>query len=101
MSKAETQIVPIKISGQEFSVTCPTDKFCELTEAINYIEQKMSELTSSNKVIKIDHLIIITALNITRELIALKQKKHHKLDGLKETVQKLKSKIEELLAVPV
>lgn len=100
MQNQDTQTVTFEIMKKNFTVSCPKNKLTELSEAVSYLESKMRELSTSGPATKIDQLAIITALNIARELITVKQKKQQKMHDITETIQKLKNKIDQMLIIP-
>ena len=66
MSK-ETVIV--KILDKEYQVACPPDEQTGLLEAARYLDQKMRQIRSSGKIIGLERIAVMAALNITHELL--------------------------------
>ena len=67
MSK-ETVIV--KILDKEYQVACPPDEEAALTQAARYLDQHMRDIRSTGKVIGLERVAIMAALNISHELLA-------------------------------
>ena len=65
MSK-ETVIV--KILDKEYQVACPPDEQTGLLEAARYLDQKMRQIRSSGKIIGLERIAVMAALNISYEL---------------------------------
>lgn len=66
--------VVISILGKEFIVACPDDERESLQAAASYLDRKLREVQSSGKVIGTERAAIMAALNISHELLTLKQR---------------------------
>lgn len=65
--------VTVSILGKEFRVACPDDEHDSLIAAASYLDRKLREIQASGKVIGTERTAIITALNITHELLELRR----------------------------
>ncbi|MCX7627123.1 MAG: cell division protein ZapA [Methylophilaceae bacterium] len=66
---SEIKGIDVSIMGREFRVACPEDEQEELLEAVSYLDRKMREIRDSGKVIGVERIAIMAALNITHELL--------------------------------
>jgi cell division protein ZapA len=62
----------VTIMGREFRVTCPAEEREELLQAVAYVDKKMREIRDSGKVVGSERVAIMAALNITHELLTIK-----------------------------
>ena len=62
----------INVMGREFRVACPEDEQKGLLEAVDYLNKKMGEIRDNGKVIGLERIAIMAALNIAHELLATK-----------------------------
>ncbi|MDH5536705.1 MAG: cell division protein ZapA [Betaproteobacteria bacterium] len=62
----------INIMGREFRVACAEDEQAGLLEAVEYLNQKMGEVRDRGKVIGLERIAIMTALNIAHEFLRTK-----------------------------
>ena len=69
---ADSKGLQINVMGREFRVACPEDEQKGLLEAVDYLNQKMSEIRDNGKVIGLERIAIMAALNIAHELLATK-----------------------------
>ena len=60
----------VTIMGREFRVSCPEDEKQSLIEAAAYLDRKMREIRGSGKVIGVERIAIMAALNITHDYLA-------------------------------
>jgi len=69
---AEPKGLQINIMGREFRVACPEEEQKGLLEAVDYLNQKMHEIKDHGKVIGLERIAIMAALNITHEFLSTK-----------------------------
>lgn len=72
MSAAEPKALQINVMGREFRVACPEEEQKGLLEAVDYLNKKMAEIRDNGKVIGLERIAIMAALNISHELLSTK-----------------------------
>jgi len=66
---AEPKGLQINVMGREFRVACPENEQKGLLEAVDYLNRKMTEIRDHGKVIGLERIAIMAALNIANELL--------------------------------
>ena len=61
--------VTVKILEKEYHVTCPAEERAALVDSAEYLNRKMREIRDSGKVIGLDRIAVMAALNIVNELL--------------------------------
>jgi cell division protein ZapA len=69
---ADAKGLQINVMGREFRVACPENEQKELLEAVDYLNKKMSDIRDNGKVIGVERIAIMAALNIAHELLTTK-----------------------------
>ena len=69
---AEPKGLQINVMGREFRVACPDNEQKGLLEAVDYLNKKMNEIRDNGKVIGLERIAIMAALNISHELLSTK-----------------------------
>ena len=69
---SETKSLQVTIMGREFRVACPEEEQAGLLEAVDYLNRKMLEIRDGGKVIGLERIAIMAALNIAHELLSTK-----------------------------
>ena len=64
--------VTIRILEKEYHVACPTDEKAALMESAELLNSKMREIRDSGKVVGLDRVAVMAALNLANELIRAK-----------------------------
>jgi cell division protein ZapA len=68
----DPKALQINVMGREFRVACPEDEQKGLLEAVDYLNRKMDEIRDNGKVIGVERIAIMAALNIAHELLTTK-----------------------------
>lgn len=67
---ADAKGLAVTILGRVFRVACPESEQKELLEAVSYLDIKMCEIRDTGKVVGIERIAIMAALNVVHELLA-------------------------------
>ncbi|HSF21309.1 MAG TPA: cell division protein ZapA [Burkholderiales bacterium] len=69
---ADPKALQVTVMGREFRVACPENEHKELLEAVDYLNKKMDEIRDNGKVVGVERIAIMAALNIAHELLTTK-----------------------------
>ena len=67
---SEAKSLQIAIMGRDFRVACPEEEQAGLLEAVDYLNKKMLEIRDAGKVIGLERIAIMAALNIAHEYLS-------------------------------
>lgn len=95
---SDNNSVSVKILDKAFNIRCPVDRVSELHEAAEYLDTKINELQGHDKVVNVDDLVMITALNVAHELLIEKKQKSTSVDTMQDRINSLYGMIENTLA---
>ncbi|MGB5104378.1 MAG: cell division protein ZapA [Steroidobacteraceae bacterium] len=73
MSEDRVTRVSVRLLDREYQVACPADERSALLDSAEYLDSKMREVRDSGKVVGLDRIAVISALNLANELIALRR----------------------------
>lgn len=86
--------VSIQILDQDYRVSCPADQQESLAASAEYLDDKMRELKKSGKIIGVERMAVITALNIAHELIQCRDKSVTNADEIVTKIEDLEQKVQ-------
>ena len=89
--------VTIRIVGKGQRVPCPDGERESLAAAARYLDQRMREIQDSGKVIGTERCAVMTALNLSNELLQLRQQFNGVPAGIDARLQALHGRIEAVL----
>ena len=67
MSQANT--VTVKILDKDYQVACPEEQEAELVVSAKYLDKQMRSIRETGKVIGLERIAVMAALNISYELL--------------------------------
>lgn len=91
------EAISVQIMGNEYRVACPPDERDALQTAAQYLNDTMLGIRNTGKVLGIERIAVMAALNISYELLIM-QKQAAALEGATgERVQGLLQKIDDAI----
>ena len=95
---AASHSLDVSIMGREYRVACKPEEQQELLDAVAYVDRQMREIRDSAKQNNAERVAVMTALNITHELLKMRVSGSVDLGGLKRRIQNMQSTIDAALA---
>ncbi|MDQ8038468.1 MAG: cell division protein ZapA [Pedobacter sp.] len=93
---SETSTLEVFILDKSYRINCPENEQESLRSSAQYLDRKMRDIRSSGKIIGLERIAVIAALNITHELLNASRSMDAQSDS-KAELAKLISKIEKTL----
>ena len=72
--------VSVRILDKEYQVACPADERTYLLDSAEILNAKMREIRDSGRIVGLDRIAVMAALNITNDLLHA-QARDQALDG--------------------
>jgi len=66
--------VSVRILEKEYHITCPNEERSDLLDSAEFLNMKMREIRDSGKVVGLDRIAVIAALNMANELIRFRNR---------------------------
>ena len=73
MSEERISRVSVRLLDREYQVACPAEERSALLDSAEFLDAKMREVRDSGKVVGLDRIAVISALNLANELIKLRR----------------------------
>ena len=94
---SDSKPVAVNILDKEYLISCSDEEREQLHTAVTFLNMKMKDVKESGKVIGSERIAVMTALNISHELIAYKRHSTDYTNSIDKTIQRLKNKLDEAL----
>ena len=65
----QTNTVGVKILDKEYQVACPEEQEADLIVSAKYLDKQMRDIRDTGKVIGLERIAVMAALNISYELL--------------------------------
>jgi cell division protein ZapA len=89
--------VSVTILGKEYQIACPEDEREALISSARFLNGKMEKIRASGKVVGLDRIAVMAALNIAHDLINLQSKEGNNMEGINKTILQMKEKVSAFL----
>ena len=96
MSEAKT--LQISIMGRDFRVACPENEQASLLEAVDYLNRKMLEIRDAGKIIGLERIAIMAALNIAHEMLTTKVGGGFDIGDVKRRMARMETVIDQAIS---
>jgi cell division protein ZapA len=80
MSYQDQARVSVRIMEKEYVVACPYEERSALLDAAEFLNGRMREIRDSGKVVGLDRIAVMVALNLANELLRIRDR-DAKLEG--------------------
>ena len=95
---AEVKGLDVTIMGREFRVACPEDEQQALLDSVTYLDKKMREIRDAGKVIGVERIAIMAALNIAHEFLGTRLAGSFDIGEYKRRMNAMQAQIDQALA---
>jgi cell division protein ZapA len=86
--------VNIKILEKEYQIACPASERAALVESAELLNRKMREIRDTGKVIGLDRIAVMAALNMANELLRSRSRGEHLEGDAKLRLQAMRERVE-------
>ncbi len=73
MSEDRISRVRVRVLDRDYDVACPVEERTALLDSAEFLDGRMREIRDSGKVVGLDRIAVIAALNLANELLRLKR----------------------------
>jgi cell division protein ZapA len=89
--------VSVRILEKEYFVACPYEERSALLDSAEYLNARMREIRDSGKVVGLDRIAVMVALNLANELMKLKEREARLENEVLSRVRSVRERVETTL----
>jgi cell division protein ZapA len=89
--------VSVRIMEKEYVVACPYDERSALLDAAEFLNARMREIRDTGKVVGLDRIAVMSALNLAHEFLRIKDRESKLDSGAGQRVRVLRERVESAL----
>ncbi len=94
----QKNMLDVKILDRELRVACPEEEREALLSAVAYLDRKMTDIRDAGKIVNVERIAIMAALNIAHELLSTKVGRGVDLSDLTRRMSTMQAAIDQALA---
>jgi cell division protein ZapA len=87
----------VRILDKEYQVACPADQVDELTASARYLDSQMRAIRDAGKVLGVDRMAVMAALNISHDLLRLQQAQRAERAAVDKKLAELSARLDRAL----
>lgn len=97
MSRPANHTVAIHLLGNEYQIACPPDEEQALRASAEQLDKQMREIRDKSQIIGLERVAVMAALNLSHELLQVKESKQAAESGSSEVLQRMNGKLDSAL----
>jgi len=97
-SSREPARVSVRILEKEYAMVCPYEERSALLDSAEFLNARMREVRDSGKVVGLDRIAVMVALNLVNEYLRLKDRETKLESEASGRVRNLRERVETQLA---
>lgn len=94
MSPPDQARVSVRIMEKEYVVACAYEERSALLDAAEFLNTRMREIRDSGKVVGLDRIAVMAALNLAHEFLKLRDRETRVDSGVGHRVRALRERVE-------
>lgn len=95
----DARTVTVKLLDKEYTISCPDGAEAELLASADYLDAKMREIKSSGKIVGLERIAVMAALNMSHELIKNRERNRQSVEmQLRRLGHKIDQSLEKMAA---
>ncbi|OUR64622.1 cell division protein ZapA [Methylophaga sp. 42_25_T18] len=89
--------VNVNILGKEYQIACPDEEKDSLIASAQMLHQNMEKIRGTGKVVGLDRIAVMAALNLAHDLISLQNDDGHDMDEVNKKIFQMKDRVSAFL----
>jgi cell division protein ZapA len=98
VSEPDVARVSVRILEKEYFIVCPLEERSDLLDSAEFLNGKMREIRDSGKVVGLDRIAVIAALNLANDLLKAQKKDRRIEEQVGGRVRALRERVDGALA---
>jgi cell division protein ZapA len=89
--------VSVRILEKEYHIACPTEERADLLDSAELLNMRMREIRDTGKVVGLDRIAVIAALNMAHELLRVRNRDSSLETDVGSRLRSLRERVESAL----
>ena len=89
--------VSVRILDKEYQVACPAEERTDLLDSAEILNEKMREIRDSGRIVGLDRIAVMAALNMANDLIHAKARDQELEGGISDRLKLISDRVDNVL----
>ena len=94
----QTAQVSVRILDKEYQVACPAEERTDLLDSAEILNDKMREIRDSGRIVGLDRIAVMAALNMANDLIHAKARDQLLEGGISDRLKIISDRVDNVLS---
>ena len=90
--------VSVRILDKEYQVACPAEERTDLLDSAEILNSKMREIRDSGRIVGLDRIAVMAALNMANDLIHAKARDQELEGGISDRLKLISDRVDNVLS---
>jgi cell division protein ZapA len=90
--------VSVRILDKEYQVACPAEERTDLLDSAEILNTKMREIRDSGRIVGLDRIAVMAALNMANDLIHAKARDQELEGGISDRLKLISDRVDNVLS---
>ena len=90
--------VSVRILDKEYQVACPAEERTDLLDSAEILNSKMREIRDSGRIVGLDRIAVMAALNMANDLIHAKARDQQLEGDISERLKSISDRVDSVLS---
>jgi len=97
MEKSTSEPISVDILDRQYQFACSPEERQALKEAAVYLDERMRSIKGAGRLMALERIAVMTALNLSDELLRLQKHEQHRKDTLDSRIRMLADELDDAL----
>jgi len=97
MEKPTSEPISVEILDRQYQFSCSPDEAIALREAAVYLDERMRSIKDAGRLMALERIAVMTALNLSDELLRLQKHELHRKETLDSRISMLADELDDAL----
>ena len=97
MEKPTTEPISVEILDRQDQCACSPEEAISLKEAAVYLDDRMRSIKDAGRLMALERIAVMTALNLSDELLRLQKHEKHRKENLDTRIRMLADELDDAL----
>jgi cell division protein ZapA len=97
MEKSTPEPISVAILDREYQFACEPEERKALKEAAIFLDERMRSIKGAGRLMALERIAVMTALNLSDELLKLQKNEKHRQDSVDSRIRMLADELDDAL----